>query len=283
MPISVTEPRWVDLWAGWRVPLGWCQIDRELDGSFVAWTDDWSLQLNIVEVGAQTNTGAPMTKELLIQTQEIGRPFDGNGWIGKQSLVKAEDDETQQILATQCADQSVLYCTFSCLEDQFLRLGHGVVGAIEHYPPKQNVSAGMSYHELDECDQLLLGCRRAAVEARLSAYDMRTTYQTGKGKLNCVRGILFAKQVSLSDNGALMALGTIFADVFVQDAGFHWVQVRQGDDRYLALRYKETSVVINAAESLAKRLEAGEKVNVHELYKLIADKVNEVLASGQYD
>lgn len=68
----------------------------------------------------------------------------------------------------------------------------------------------------------------------------------------------------------LQCLGIVLGDVFVQDAGFHWIMVEDEHGRDPAIKFQDTSVLLFPLTMISKRIERGETVDVFDLYNGVA-------------
>jgi len=71
-------------------------------------------------------------------------------------------------------------------------------------------------------------------------------------------------------------MGVVFGDTFVKQFGFHWVIVKDKYGRVLAIRYKNTSIILFPLTRISKRIERGEKVDVFRLFHGLAAKIREI-------
>lgn len=108
-------------------------------------------------------------------------------------------------------------------------------------------------------------------------------YSTVEGKLELLDVILKAGWIKPGETGSLQCLGITLGDALAQKLGLHWVQVEDSYGIDPALRYKETSVLLFPLTMISKRVEQGEEFNVHHLFELLVDGVNDMLAKGDYD
>jgi hypothetical protein len=65
----------------------------------------------------------------------------------------------------------------------------------------------------------------------------------------------------------LQSLGLVLGDVLVSELGFHWVVVEDRYGRDLAVKFKDTSVLIFPLTMISKRIERGERPDVRHLFE----------------
>jgi len=136
--------------------------------------------------------------------------------------------------------------------------------------------ADQTLSALTDADEQRLGVQRAVVPRYLDD-DGRKKYETAAGKLGTLRALLEANVFRADQTYELQSMGIVLGDVFVQDMGFHWVIVEDEYGRDPAIRYAETSVILFPLTMIAKRIEAGEKVNVFDLYNGVAARAGELI------
>ena len=129
---------------------------------------------------------------------------------------------------------------------------------------------------LTGADEQRLSEHRAVVTRYLDE-DGRTKFETAAGKLGTLRALLDANVFRSEQTYELQSMGIVLGDVFVQDMGFHWLIVEDQYGRDLAIRYPETSVILFPLTMISKRVEAGESVDVFDLYNGLAARAGELI------
>jgi hypothetical protein len=129
---------------------------------------------------------------------------------------------------------------------------------------------------LTAADEQRLSEQRAIVSRYLDE-DGRKKYETAAGKLGTLRALLEAKVFRSDQTFELQSMGIVLGDVFVQDMGFHWLIVEDEHGRDPAIRYAETSVILFPLTMISKRIEAGERVDVFDLYNGMAARAGELI------
>ena len=136
--------------------------------------------------------------------------------------------------------------------------------------------ADQTVSALTAADEQRLSEQRAVVTRYLDEQNLRK-YEAAAGKLGTLRALLAAKIFRSDQTYELQSMGIVFGDVFVQDMGFHWVIVEDEHGRDPAIRYAETSVILFPLTMISKRVEAGETVDVFDLYNGVAARARELV------
>ena len=77
------------------------------------------------------------------------------------------------------------------------------------------------------------------------------------------------------------ALGLAFGRIFVENnAGYDWWIVEDEHGRDVCLRFRETSLAAFPGEMFANRFEDKEAINVHDLYRGLAEALEEARAAA---
>jgi len=92
-------------------------------------------------------------------------------------------------------------------------------------------------------------------------------YQTLEGKLALLDTILSSHWIGPTETLKLQCLGIAFGDALEQELGLEWRMVEDEYGRDAALIQPGTSIVVFPQTSISKRVEAGEAVDVYELFK----------------
>lgn len=112
-------------------------------------------------------------------------------------------------------------------------------------------------------------------------FDDATLYQDTSNKLRVVATILENKWVNPSETVKLQCLGVAFGDALAETVGLDWVTFSLDGDEWPGLRFEETSLFIHPLTMISKRVEAGEDVDVVELFQGLAHQIEEL--KGQVD
>jgi hypothetical protein len=106
--------------------------------------------------------------------------------------------------------------------------------------------------------------------------DPERSYSTVEAKILLLDTILSNNWVEPSETVKLQALGVAFGDAIAQELGLSWVAI---DDEYgcdAALILEGTSVKVFPVTSISKRIEAGETIDIRELFAVACSTIRRV-------
>jgi len=106
--------------------------------------------------------------------------------------------------------------------------------------------------------------------------DPEGSYSTVEAKLLLLDTILSNNCVEPSETVKLQALGVAFGDALAQELGLNWVAVHDEYGCDPALILEGTSVKVFPLTSISKRIEAGETVEVHELFTAACSTIRRI-------
>lgn len=122
-------------------------------------------------------------------------------------------------------------------------------------------------------DQQRLEAQRAVVLGYV-AEESRGSLQHVAGKLGLIRALLEARVFRPDQTHALQSLGVVLGDALVQQvAGAEWAMVEDEHGRDPAVRIVGTSILLFPLTMVSKRVEAGDEVDVFDLFEGILDHV----------
>jgi len=101
-------------------------------------------------------------------------------------------------------------------------------------------------------------------------------YNTLSGKLILLDTILKSNWIEKEDTLKLQCLGITFGDLFVQEMNFIWMQVEDEYGSDPAIQLPGTSIILFPLTMISKRFEAGQAVDIYDLYAGLKDKINEI-------
>ena len=101
-------------------------------------------------------------------------------------------------------------------------------------------------------------------------------YETIDGKLNLLDTIIRNKWIEPSETLKLQCLGITLGDALVQRLDLKWMSVEDEYGRDPALIMEGTSIVLFPLTMISKRIEAGEEVDIYEIFNGICAKVEEI-------
>jgi hypothetical protein len=120
-----------------------------------------------------------------------------------------------------------------------------------------------------------LAKQRAFIEGYL-ADASRDAYATAAGKLGLLRALLEAKVFRPDQTWELQSMGIVLGDALAQELGLRWVMVQDEYGRDPALAVPGRSVLIFPLTMVAKRVEAGQPVDVFDLFNWAAARTREL-------
>jgi hypothetical protein len=129
--------------------------------------------------------------------------------------------------------------------------------------------------ELTNEDIEVLAQQRSLVESYLGDEESRRKYQKPVGKLGLLRALLEKKVFSPEQTYELQSMGVVLGDAFAQELGMEWIVVEDSLDRTPALRYPNTTLILYPITMISKRVEAGEEVDVFDMFNFLAAKMDE--------
>jgi hypothetical protein len=95
--------------------------------------------------------------------------------------------------------------------------------------------------------------------------------------LGYLQRVISDGSIDPQDRYATECLGVAFGRVLAtNEEGLDWWVVEDDYGRHIVIRYKQTSLQIDAMHMIEKRLEDGTRVDVRELYDSLMGKVTEI-------
>ena len=120
-------------------------------------------------------------------------------------------------------------------------------------------------YQLDEATAVDVHHKREWVRGHYEP-EARQKYDSLEGKLNLLDAIVSNGWIEPTETLKLQSLGVTFGDALVQQCGLEWVVVEDEYGRDPALSLPGTSVILFPLTTISKRIEAGDAVNVRELF-----------------
>jgi hypothetical protein len=120
----------VALWGGWSIDIPRSMQRRNEDGSWSAWGNDWSVDIQIVESTPPSSRAAD--QPLAIGTN--GAALSGQGWTGRVKEF-VEDDNGRQVFryaATMVAPGTAMLCWISYLDKRQVDLVCSIAASAVH-------------------------------------------------------------------------------------------------------------------------------------------------------
>lgn len=111
--------------------------------------------------------------------------------------------------------------------------------------------------------------------------DARHQYDILDEKLRLLDTILRNHWVEPSETLKLQCLGVAFGDALAQKLGLQWITVEDEYGRDPALIVEGTSIITFPLTSISKRVESGEVVDVHELFRAACETILRLKSEAQ--
>ncbi len=132
-----------------------------------------------------------------------------------------------------------------------------------------------TFSPLSEDDILDLETKRRWVREHYEP-SAEEKYQTLGGKLTLLDEIISNDWIKPDEILKLQCLGITFGDALAQELGLEWRMVEDEYGRDPALVQLGTSIALFPQTSISKRIEAGEAVDVYELFKSACGTVERI-------
>jgi hypothetical protein len=123
------------------------------------------------------------------------------------------------------------------------------------------------FAELSRDDAARLEQQRAVVAAAAKRRGLGNLNRT-TADLPVLQKLIDERVFSKSQTYELQCLGVAFGDVLADELPLRWVMVTDEYRTDPTLRYKKTTIQINALTMISKRIERDEPVNVSELVRI---------------
>lgn len=133
------------------------------------------------------------------------------------------------------------------------------------------------FRELTREDQERLARQRAVILAVLKQRYGTATLWRSRQDLPILQRLLDQKAFSRSQTYELQSLGVAFGDVLAKELSLRWVMISDELGTDPTLRFKNTTITINALTMISKRVEADQKVDLEALL----GKTRDALAAAE--
>ena len=101
-------------------------------------------------------------------------------------------------------------------------------------------------------------------------------YKTAAGKLGLLRALLEAHAFTSGQTWELQSMGVVLGDALVQELRLRWVIVEDEYGRDPALAVPGKSALLYPLTMISKRIEAGQCVDVFDLFNWASGQVEEL-------
>ena len=130
------------------------------------------------------------------------------------------------------------------------------------------------FADLEPTDIASLEKQRALVaSAAKERYGTAALTKT-KQDLLILQRLIDDKVFSKTQTYELQSLGVAFGDVLASELPLHWVMVTDEFGTDPTLRFKETTLNVNALTMISKRVEKGERPNLSELLRFTKEQLD---------
>jgi uncharacterized protein DUF3806 len=136
------------------------------------------------------------------------------------------------------------------------------------------------FSELSHEDRTRLAQQRAIVAAAARQRYGTSILKKTVADLPVLQRLIDDKVFNKTQTYALQSLGIVFGDVLESELPLRWVMVTDEYGTDPTLRFKGTTVQINALTMISKRIEKDEKVNLSELLRITREQLTRLSESG---
>ena len=137
------------------------------------------------------------------------------------------------------------------------------------------------FKELSDQDKSRLDAQRAVVATAVrQRYGISALTQTG-ADLPVLQRLVDDRAFKKTQTYELQSLGVAFGDVLSSELPLRWVIVTDEYGTDPTLRFKSTTVQINALTMISKRIERDEPVNLSQLLQTTRDQLGRLSENGR--
>jgi hypothetical protein len=123
----------IELWGGWSIELPVSNQQRNEDGSWSAWGEDWTIDIHIIETAGDSQ-GRPVSADRMLGDQDRDKRTSGNGWIAIiHTLIERDNNRDVYRLAGRLASENTLMsCWISYLRKDQRDFAEALMHAVSH-------------------------------------------------------------------------------------------------------------------------------------------------------
>jgi hypothetical protein len=123
----------VSLWGGWTISLPPATYERSGDGGWSAWSDDWAVDVHIIETAGDAN-GKPIPPQTMLSASNRGTPVSGPGWTGRVEVLVEEDRgrEVYRVAGRLAAENTLMSCWVSYLRPEQQSFAESLLAGVAH-------------------------------------------------------------------------------------------------------------------------------------------------------
>ena len=133
-----------------------------------------------------------------------------------------------------------------------------------------------SIRPLTEADRERIAAHEATVLRLLKTPDGDARLMHDENDLRLLQQLVLERKVTADQTVDLEALGIVLGQVFATRTPLRWITVEMNGKRQLALQYPGTRVIVFPGTMISKRVRAGERFEIPELYRDIAAQVEKM-------
>ena len=142
-------------------------------------------------------------------------------------------------------------------------------------------SAIPQFSELSNKDRTRLDQQRAVVGAAAKQRYGTPALTKTLTDLRVLQRLIDDRAFGRTQTYELQSLGVVFGDVLASQLPLRWVMVTDEYGTDPILRFKNTTVQINALTMISKRIERGEEVNLTELLRITRKQLTRASEGGK--
>ena len=136
------------------------------------------------------------------------------------------------------------------------------------------------FNELSNEDRARLDQQRAVVGAAAKQRYGTPALTKTSADIKVLRRLIDDKAFDKTNTYELQSLGVAFGDVLASELQLRWLMVTDEYGTDPALRFKNTTIQINALTMISKRIERDEAVNLPELLHITRKQLTRLSKSG---
>jgi hypothetical protein len=121
-----------------------------------------------------------------------------------------------------------------------------------------------------------LGKQRAVIEEVLTHRYRAAPLARSRADLPVLQRLLDDHVFARTQTYELQSLGVVFGDVLASELPLWWMRATDGGESWPALRYKDTTIQLNALTLVSKRIENGETVNLTDLFRVTGEALQKL-------
>jgi hypothetical protein len=136
MANAASGPTLVELWGGWSIILPASHYQRNEDGSWSAWGEDWAVDIHIIETSGDSQGEPVSAEQFLAQTETVrGERISGIGWIGTtETLIENDGSRDVYRLAGRLgAKNTLMSCWVSYVRKEQQNLAQQLINSVNHH------------------------------------------------------------------------------------------------------------------------------------------------------